>query len=169
MTQDDAHIFCTKEQMGEELTRTLQFVLDLLRDFGLNDFYLELSTRPPARRSAPTKSGTRPRRRWRVSRSRPIGSRDGPGGGAFYDPRSRSRPATPWPHPQMSTVQLDFQTPQRFDATYVAADNTRTLPIMIHRPSLDRWNVSWRSCSSTTPEHADLALSRTGPGPGRAR
>jgi len=73
MTQDDAHIFCTKEQMGEELTRTLQFVLDLLRDFGLNDFYLELSTRPRARPSAPTRSGTRPKRRSRVSRS-PRGS-----------------------------------------------------------------------------------------------
>ena len=64
MTQDDAHIFCTREQMAEELDETLNFVLDLLRDFGLNDFYLELSTRPPKKPWATTRSGTRPRRRW---------------------------------------------------------------------------------------------------------
>ena len=67
MTQDDAHIFCTREQMAAELVDLLTFVLDLLRDFGLDDFYLELSTRPRARRSAPTRSGTRPPRRFATS------------------------------------------------------------------------------------------------------
>ena len=135
MTMDDAHIFCTKEQMAEELTRTLQFVLDLLRDFGLNDFYLELSTRPPGKAV-----GTDAEWDEAESTLASVALAAGldlvmdPGGGAFYGPKIsvQARDAIGRTH-QMSTVQLDFQTPQRFDASYVAADNTRTLPIMIHR------------------------------------
>ncbi len=135
MTQDDAHIFCAKEQMGEELTRTLQFVLDLLRDFGLNDFYLELSTRPPGKAVGTDQE-------WEEAEStlESVAIAAGlelvmdPGGGAFYGPKIsvQARDAIGRTH-QMSTVQLDFQTPQRFDATYIAPDNTRTRPIMIHR------------------------------------
>ena len=135
MTMDDAHIFCTKEQMAEELTRTLQFVLDLLRDFGLNEFYLELSTRPPGKAV-----GTDAEWDEAESTLASVALAAGldlvmdPGGGAFYGPKIsvQARDAIGRTH-QMSTVQLDFQTPQRFDASYVAADNTRTLPIMIHR------------------------------------
>ena len=135
MTQDDAHIFCTKEQMGEELTRTLQFVLDLLRDFGLNDFYLELSTRPPGKAVGTDEEWDEAEATLEsVAIAAGLDLVMDPGGGAFYGPKIsvQARDAIGRTH-QMSTVQLDFQTPQRFDATYVAADNTRTLPIMIHR------------------------------------
>ncbi len=135
MTQDDAHIFCTKEQMGEELTRTLQFVLDLLRDFGLNDFYLELSTRPPGKAVGTYEEWDEAEATLEsVAIAAGLDLVMDPGGGAFYGPKIsvQARDAIGRTH-QMSTVQLDFQTPQRFDATYVAADNTRTLPIMIHR------------------------------------
>jgi threonyl-tRNA synthetase len=135
MTQDDAHIFCTREQMSEELTRTLNFVLDLLRDFGLNDFYLELSTRPPGKAVGSDED-------WNeaeavlaeVCRNAGLEFVMDPGGGAFYGPKIsvQARDAIGRTH-QMSTVQLDFQTPNNFDATYVASDNSRPRPIMIHR------------------------------------
>ena len=135
MTQDDAHIFCTREQIGEELTRTLQFVLDLLRDFGLNDFYLELSTRPPGKAVGTDEE-------WREAEAtlESVAIAAGlelvmdPGGGAFYGPKIsvQARDAIGRTH-QLSTVQLDFQLPQRFDATYVAADNSHARTIMIHR------------------------------------
>ena len=135
MTMDDAHIFCTKEQMAEELTRTLQFVLDLLRDFGLNDFYLELSTRPPGKAVGTDEEWDEAETTLAsVALAAGLDLVMDPGGGAFYGPKIsvQARDAIGRTH-QMSTVQLDFQTPQRFDATYVAADNTRTMPIMIHR------------------------------------
>jgi threonyl-tRNA synthetase len=135
MTQDDAHIFCTKEQMGEELTRTLKFVLDLLRDFGLNDFYLELSTRPPGKAVGTDQEWDEAEATLEsVAIAAGLELVMDPGGGAFYGPKIsvQARDAIGRTH-QMSTVQLDFQTPQRFDATYIAADNSRTLPIMIHR------------------------------------
>ncbi len=135
MTQDDAHIFCTREQMAEELERTLNFVLDLLRDFGLNEFYLELSTRPPEKSVGDDAE-------WDEAETvlAEVASRVGldlvldVGGGAFYGPKIsvQAKDAIGRTH-QLSTVQLDFQQPKNFDATYVAADNTRTRPIMIHR------------------------------------
>ena len=135
MTQDDAHIFCTRDQMLDELTRTLNFVLDLLRDFGLNDFYLELSTRPPGKAIGSDED-------WadaeailaQVCRDAGLEFVMDPGGGAFYGPKIsvQARDAIGRTH-QISTVQLDFQTPQNFDATYVAPDNSRQRPIMIHR------------------------------------
>jgi threonyl-tRNA synthetase len=135
MTQDDAHIFCTRDQMADELTRTLSFVLDLLRDFGLNDFYLELSTRPPGKAVGSDEE-------WAEAESilASVAQAAGlefmldPGGGAFYGPKIsvQARDAIGRTH-QISTIQLDFQTPNNFDATYVAPDNTRQPPIMIHR------------------------------------
>jgi threonyl-tRNA synthetase len=135
MTQDDAHIFCTKEQMEEELTRTLQFVLDLLRDYGLSDFYLELSTRPPGKAVGTDNEWAEAEATLeRVAIAAGLELVMDPGGGAFYGPKIsvQARDAIGRTH-QISTVQLDFQTPQRFDATYVAADNTRERPIMVHR------------------------------------
>ena len=135
MTMDDAHIFCTKDQMAGELTRTLQFVLDLLRDFGLDDFYLELSTRPPGKAVGSDEEWDEAEATLEsVAVAAGLELVMDPGGGAFYGPKIsvQARDAIGRTH-QMSTVQLDFQTPQRFDATYVSADNTRTLPIMIHR------------------------------------
>ena len=135
MTQDDAHIFCTQEQMGEELTRLLTFVLDLLREFGLSDFYLELSTRPPLKSVGSDED-------WNVATEtlRTVAEGAGlelvldEGGGAFYGPKIsvQARDAIGRTH-QMSTIQLDFQTPQRFEAEFVGRDGTKQRPIMIHR------------------------------------
>ncbi len=135
MTQDDAHIFCTREQMRDELTSLLSFVLDLLRDFGLNDFYLELSTRPEGKAVGSDEE-------WAEAESTLEKVANGAGlelvldegGGAFYGPKIsvQARDAIGRTH-QLSTIQLDFQTPQRFEASYIASDNTRQRPIMIHR------------------------------------
>jgi threonyl-tRNA synthetase len=135
MTQDDAHIFCAREDMRGELVRTLHFVLDLLRDFGLNDFYLELSTKPPGK-------GVGSDEDWAVATEalRSTATEIGldlvmdEGGGAFYGPKisvqAQDAIGRTW---QMSTVQLDFQLPERFELEYVGADNGRHRPIMIHR------------------------------------
>jgi threonyl-tRNA synthetase len=135
MTQDDAHIFCTRDQMGDELTSLLRFVLDLLRDFGLSDFYLELSTRPPVKTVGSEEE-------WAEAEAvlASVAEAAGlelvldPGGGAFYGPKIsvQARDAIGRTH-QLSTLQLDFQMPKNFDATYVGADNARERPVMIHR------------------------------------
>ena len=135
MTQDDAHIFCTREQMSDELTSLLNFVLDLLRDFGLNDFYLELSTRPEGKAVGSDEEWSEAERTLAtVAGSVGLELVLDEGGGAFYGPKIsvQARDAIGRTH-QLSTIQLDFQTPQRFEASYVAADNARHRPIMIHR------------------------------------
>jgi threonyl-tRNA synthetase len=135
MTQDDAHIFCTREQMGEELKSLLNFVLELLRDFGLNDFYLELSTRPGGKAVGTDEEWNEAESTLEtVARGAGLELVLDEGGGAFYGPKIsvQARDAIGRTH-QLSTIQLDFQTPQRFDATYIAADNARHRPIMIHR------------------------------------
>ena len=135
LTQDDAHIFCTKEQMVDELKSLLVFVLDLLRDYGLNDFYLELSTKPE------TKSvGTDEEWAEATEALRTVGVAMGldlvmdEGGGAFYGPKisvqARDAIGRTW---QLSTIQVDFQLPQRFGMEYTGSDNARHQPIMIHR------------------------------------
>ena len=137
MTQDDAHIYCTREQMGDELKSLLGFTLGLLRDYGLDDFYLELSTRgedttkyagsdedwteaTDALRQAAEESG--------------LELVPDPGGAVFYGPKisvqARDAIGRTW---QMSTIQADFQLPPRFDLEYQAADGTRQRPVMIHR------------------------------------
>jgi threonyl-tRNA synthetase len=144
MTQDDAHIFCTRDQMAEELGSLLTFVLDVLRDFGLEDFYLELSTMPADKAVG---SDTEWDEATQVLRT--VGEAKGlelvldEGGGAFYGPKisvqAKDAIGRTW---QLSTIQLDFQEPQRFDLTYVGADNARHRPIMIHRAlfgSLERF------------------------------
>ena len=135
MTQDDAHIFCTADQMEAELTSLLTFVLNLLREFGLDDFYLELSTKPDAKAVGSDED-------WEVATEtlRRVANEAGldlvldEGGGAFYGPKIsvQARDAIGRTH-QMSTIQLDFQLPQRFEAEYVGSDNARHRPIMIHR------------------------------------
>ena len=135
MTQDDAHIFCTREQMADELASLLAFVLDLLRDFGLNDFYLELSTRPEGKAVGTDEEWIEAEATLeRVAREAGLELVLDEGGGAFYGPKIsvQARDAIGRTH-QMSTLQLDFQEPKRFDATYVASDNSRPNPIMIHR------------------------------------
>jgi len=135
MTQDDAHIFCTRDQMTDELPRTLHFVLDLLRDFGLADFYLELSTRPEEKAVGTEEEweeATEALRRTAGTMGLELVVDEG--GGAFYGPKIsvQARDAIGRTH-QMSTIQLDFQEPQRFAMEYVGADNERHRPIMIHR------------------------------------
>jgi threonyl-tRNA synthetase len=135
MTQDDAHIFCSKEEMAGELDSLLTFVLDLLRDYGLDEFYLELSTRPEGKAA-----GTEAEWVEATQALRDAADKQGlelvldEGGGAFYGPKisvqARDAIGRTW---QMSTIQLDFQMPQRFGLEYQAADGARHQPVMIHR------------------------------------
>ncbi len=135
MTQDDAHLFVTKEQMAGELESTLHFVLDLLRDYGLEDFYLELSTKPEEKSvgsDAEWEEATETLRT--VAESMDLELVLDEGGGAFYGPKisvqARDAIGRTW---QMSTIQLDFQEPQRFGMEYIGADGQPHTPIMIHR------------------------------------
>ncbi|MBK5289392.1 MAG: threonine--tRNA ligase, partial [Acidimicrobiia bacterium] len=134
-TQDDAHIFCTKEAVTEELMSLLEFVLGLLRDYGLDDFYLELSTKPEAKAVGSDEEWDEATEALRVvAESAGLDLVMDEGGGAFYGPKisvqARDAIGRTW---QMSTIQVDFQLPQRFDLHYVGADNERHRPVMIHR------------------------------------
>jgi threonyl-tRNA synthetase len=135
MTQDDAHIFTTKEQMGDELVSLLDFVLGLLADYGLSEFYLELSTKPPGKgvgTEEEWEEATEALRRAAATKDLELVMDEG--GGAFYGPKisvqARDAIGRTW---QLSTIQVDFQLPQRFEMEYVGADNERHRPIMIHR------------------------------------
>ncbi|MEY2453488.1 MAG: threonyl-tRNA synthetase [Acidimicrobiaceae bacterium] len=135
MTQDDAHIFCAPEQMAAELTSLLTFVLDLLRDYGLDDFYLELSTKPDEKVIGSDEEWEEATEALRaVGQGMGLDLVDDPGGGAFYGPKisvqARDAIGRTW---QLSTIQVDFQGPQRFGLEYVGADNERHRPVMIHR------------------------------------
>ncbi len=135
LTMDDSHIFCSKEQMADELRSLLTFVLGLLRDYGLEDFYLELSTKPEGKAAGTDEE-------WEEATETLRDAATGmglelvldEGGGAFYGPKisvqAKDAIGRTW---QMSTIQLDFQTPKRFGIEYNAADGTRQEPIMIHR------------------------------------
>lgn len=135
MTQDDAHIFTAREDMKSEIKSVLKFVLDLLSDYGLDDFYLELSTKPETKFV-----GTDEEWETATEALRQVAEESGlelvldEGGGAFYGPKisvqARDAIGRTW---QMSTVQLDFQLPQRFGLEYTGADNAKHRPIMIHR------------------------------------
>ena len=134
-TQDDAHIYCTRDQMKGELTSLLTFVLDLLKDYGLDDFYLELSTRNPEKsvgEDAAWEEATETLRQ--VATESGLELVPDPGGAAFYGPKisvqAKDAIGRTW---QMSTIQLDFNLPERFDLEYTAADGTRQRPVMIHR------------------------------------
>ena len=134
-TQDDAHIYCSKEQMAGELDSLLTFVLNLLRDYGLTDFYLELSTRNPEKSVGDEKdweSATEALRQAAVKQKLEFVM--DPGGAAFYGPKIsvqvKDAIGRTW---QMSTIQVDFQLPQRFDLGYAASDGSRKQPVMIHR------------------------------------
>ncbi len=135
MTQDDAHIYCTREQMRDELTSVLRFVLDLLADYGLNDYYLELSTKDPDKYVGSDEV-------WEEATEilREVGEASGlqlvpdPGGAAFYGPKIsvqvKDALGRSW---QMSTLQVDFNMPDRFELEYTAADGSRRRPVLIHR------------------------------------
>jgi threonyl-tRNA synthetase len=134
-TQDDAHIYCTLEQLPGELNSLLDFVLGLLRDYGLTDFYLELSTKNPEKCVGTDEE-------WEVATEflRLAAEKQNlelvldEGGAAFYGPKisvqAKDAIGRTW---QMSTIQVDFQLPQRFDLEYQGADGTKLRPIMVHR------------------------------------
>ena len=135
MTQDDAHIYCMLEQMRDELTSVLRFVLDLLADYGLNDYYLELSTKDPKKFVGSDEV-------WEEATEilREVGEASGlplvpdPGGAAFYGPKIsvqvKDALGRSW---QMSTLQVDFNMPERFELEYTAGDGSRQRPVLIHR------------------------------------
>jgi threonyl-tRNA synthetase len=135
MTQDDAHIYCTPEQLQGELKSLLTFVLDLLRDYGLDDFYLELSTRDENKSVGSLAN-------WEIAtealreaaESSGLELVDDPGGAAFYGPKisvqARDALGRTW---QMSTIQVDYNMPDRFELEYTAADGSRQRPVKIHR------------------------------------
>ncbi|MFO7243325.1 MAG: threonine--tRNA ligase [Actinomycetes bacterium] len=134
-TQDDAHIYCTREQMRDELTSLLNFVLDLLKDYGLDDFYLELSTRNPEKSVGSDEVWEEATETLReVALASGLELVPDPGGAAFYGPKisvqARDALGRTW---QMSTIQLDFNLPERFELEYMAADGSRQRPVMIHR------------------------------------
>ena len=133
-TQDDAHIYCTREQMRDELSSLLTFVLDLLRDYGLSDFYLELSTRDPEKSVGDDTTWIEATDVLReVASASGLTLVDDPGGAAFYGPKisvqAKDAIGRTW---QMSTIQYDFNQPARFGLEYSAADGTRQQPVMIH-------------------------------------
>jgi len=134
-TQDDAHIYCTKEQMPGELDSLLTFVLNLLRDYGLEDFYLELSTRNPEKSVGSDEdweAATDALRKAALAQNLELVNDEG--GAAFYGPKisvqAKDAIGRTW---QMSTIQVDFQLPQRFELEYAANDGSRARPVMIHR------------------------------------
>ncbi len=134
-TQDDAHIYCTADQMLDELDSLLTFVLNLLRDYGLSDFYLELSTRNDEKYVGEDADWERATEALRVSAQKQnLELVLDPGGAAFYGPKvsvqAKDALGRTW---QMSTIQVDFQLPNRFDLEYVANDGSRQRPVMIHR------------------------------------
>ena len=137
LTQDDAHLFVTQENMEQELTDVLSFVLGLLKDYGLNDFYLELSTKEEGN---PKFVGSDEIWKTATATLEKVAADSGlelvpdPGGAAFYGPKisvqARDAIGRTW---QMSTIQLDFNLPERFDLEYAAADGSQQRPVMIHR------------------------------------
>jgi threonyl-tRNA synthetase len=135
MTQDDSHIYCTREQMRDELGSLLRFVLELLGDYGLNDFFLELSTKNPEKYVGSDERWEEATETLReVAESSGLHLVPDPGGAAFYGPKIsvqvRDALGRSW---QMSTIQLDFTMPERFELTYTAADGSRRQPVLIHR------------------------------------
>jgi threonyl-tRNA synthetase len=134
-TQDDAHIYCTREQMRGELSNLLTFVLDLLKDYGLSDFYLELSTRDPKKSVGSDEVWEEATNTLReVAVASGLDLVPDPEGAAFYGPKIsvqvRDAIGRTW---QISTIQLDFNMPERFGLEYMAADGSRQRPVMIHR------------------------------------
>ena len=135
LTMDDAHIFCTREQMADEVRSIIEFVREVLHDYGLSDSHLELSTRPGEKSfGSDTDWDDATRVLREVGESMGLGLTLDEGGGAFYGPKisvqARDAIGRTW---QISTIQLDFQLPERFDLRYVGADNERRRPVMIHR------------------------------------
>ncbi|RSX56052.1 threonine--tRNA ligase [Bifidobacterium dolichotidis] len=135
LTQDDSHIYCTREQMKDELKNLLQFVLKVLKDYGLNDFYLELSTKDEHKFVGSDEIWEEATNTLaEVAKDSGLELVADPGGAAFYGPKisvqARDAIGRTW---QVSTIQLDFNLPERFGLEYIAKDGTHQRPVMIHR------------------------------------
>jgi threonyl-tRNA synthetase len=135
LTMDDAHIFCARAEMMDELTSLLQFTLGVLRDFGLSDFYLELQTKPEGKAVGSDEEWEEATEALRAAALKMnIELQLDEGGGTFYGPKvsvqARDAIGRAW---QISTIQVDFQFPRRFDLSYVDSDGVEVRPIMIHR------------------------------------
>ena len=140
LTMDDAHLFVRPDQLEEEVGKTLELVLSMLRDFGLSDFYLELSTKDDVKSKwlgddemwEQTTDALR-----RVALSSGLELVDDPGGAAFYGPKisvqARDAIGRTW---QLSTVQIDPNLPERFDLEFTGSDGSKQRPVMIHRALL---------------------------------
>jgi threonyl-tRNA synthetase len=138
LTQDDAHVYVTPDQVKGEVASQLEFVLETLRGYGLTDFYLELSTRDPEKFVGSVEAWDEATETLRqVAEESGLELVADPGGAAFYGPKisvqARDAIGRTW---QLSTVQLDFNQPERFELEYTAADGTRQQPVMIHRALL---------------------------------
>ena len=134
-TQDDAHIYTTRSQMKDEIREVLEFILQLLRDYGLEDFYLEVSTKDPEKYVGTDEIWDEATATLReVAEESGLELVEDPGGAAFYGPKisvqARDALGRTW---QMSTIQLDFNTPERLDLEYTESDGSRQRPVMIHR------------------------------------
>ncbi|AMD87866.1 threonine--tRNA ligase [Actinomyces radicidentis] len=142
-TQDDSHTYCTREQAPEEIRKQIEFFISILQAFGLNDFYLELSTRDTDGAHKDKFIGSdedwevATRTLEEVCTSTGLDLVPDPGGAAFYGPKvsvqARDAIGRTW---QMSTIQYDFNQPERFDLEYTAADGTHQRPIMLHSAKL---------------------------------
>jgi len=138
LTQDDAHVYVTPDQVKGEVASQLEFVLETLRGYGLTDFYLELSTKDPDKYVGSDEAWEEATDTLRqVATESGLELVDDPGGAAFYGPKisvqARDAIGRTW---QLSTVQLDFNQPERFELEYTAQDGTRQQPVMIHRALL---------------------------------
>ena len=134
-TQDDAHLYTTRSQMKDEIREVLEFILQLLRDYGLDDFYLEMSTKNPDKYVGTDEIWDEATATLReVAEESGLELVEDPGGAAFYGPKisvqARDALGRTW---QMSTIQLDFNTPERLDLEYTESDGSRQRPVMIHR------------------------------------
>jgi threonyl-tRNA synthetase len=137
LTMDDSHSYCTPEQAPDEIKHLLKFILGLLADFGLSDFYLELSTRDDSKDKfigSDEDWETATRILEKAATDTGLELVPDPGGAAYYGPKisvqARDAIGRTW---QMSTIQVDFQLPQRFELEYQGADGNRQRPVMIHR------------------------------------
>ena len=175
LTMDDAHIFCAREQMMDELISLLDFTLGLLRDFGLTDFYLELSTRPEHKAVGTVEEWDAATNALRLAaEGRNLELVLDEGGGAFYGPKisvqARDAIGRTW---QMSTIQVDFQFPQRFDLHFIDDTGAEQQPIMIHRAlfgSIERFfGILLEHYAGSLPALARTGAVRPRPGPGRQR
>jgi len=136
LTMDDSHIYCTKEQMPGELRSLLRFVLDLLADYGLSDFYLELSTKGEGGKFIGSdeewEEATETLRQAALDSGLELVP--DPGGAAYYGPKisvqAKDAIGRSW---QMSTIQVDFNHPKRFELAYTASDGSRQQPVVLHR------------------------------------